>query len=205
MKKSVSRRIVQEVFLPLTESFLLKEDYAKQNIADAAIENLGVLARKMAWGTYSRLLEKYIALLGNKDLCAVRANQKLVVKIVVTILEAFHFDLSQMVTMFEENMTSLSYGKLSFKEKMALPTPDVPISLETEVDLEDEGEEQLKELPVERASDLPPDGTITIVDVRVGRQILVFLKDLLLTRLQKAITRKVSCFRPMCRVNPGAE
>lgn len=186
----MSQRAVHDVFLPLTESFLLKDEYAKQNIADAAIDNLGALARKLPWRSYARLLEKYVALLSDRDLCAMRSNQKAIVKIVVTLLDAFHFDLSPLVAVFEENMTSLSYGKLSLSEKAAMPTPDAPISLETDIDVE-EGEEQLDALPFEEASDTPPDGTVMVVDVKVGKEILATLKDLLLTRLQSAIVRKV--------------
>lgn len=184
-----------DVFLPLTESFLLKEEYAKQNIAEAAIQNLGSLASKLPWRQYARLLEKYILLLSNKELCSVRANQKCIVKIIVTLLDAFHFDLSQLVSVFEENATTSTTSSLPLRERLA--PPDAPISLDAAVDLnmteQEEAAEEIKEgLPtVNESGTLPPDGMVTVVDVKVGKEILQTLKDVLLCKLQSAITRKV--------------
>lgn len=186
-----------DVFLPLTESFLLKEEYAKQNIAEAAIQNLGSLASKLPWRQYARLLEKYILLLSNKELCSVRANQKCIVKIIVTLLDAFHFDLSQLVSVFEENATTSTTSSLPLRERLALPAPDAPISLDAAADLnmteQEEAAEEIKEdLPtVNESGTLPPDGMVTVVDVKVGKEILQTLKDMLLCKLQSAITRKV--------------
>lgn len=192
--RHISARSIMDVFLPLTESFLLKEEYAKQNIAEAAIQNLGSLASKLPWRQYARLLEKYILLLSNKELCSVRANQKCIVKIIVTLLDAFHFDLSQLVSVFEENATTSTTSSLPLRERLA--PPDAPISLDAAVDLnmteQEEAAEEIKEgLPtVNESGTLPPDGMVTVVDVKVGKEILQTLKDVLLCKLQSAITRK---------------
>ncbi|OQR74782.1 small subunit processome component 20-like [Tropilaelaps mercedesae] len=195
--RHVSPRIILDVFLPLTEPFLLSDVYSKQNISEAAIENLGALARKLPWQNYVRLLSKYISTLSNKRLCSTKFNQKCMVKIVVTLLDAFHFDLSQLVSVFEETATEMTAGRLSITDRLALPAPDVPISLEApmDVDAEEREEDEVGEILPERERQqqndvLPPDGTITVVDVKVGKEILRTLKEMLLTRLQSEIVRK---------------
>ncbi|XP_023930047.1 small subunit processome component 20 homolog [Lingula anatina] len=77
--------------LPIATSFLTDKTYEKaQHLIEAAVDLVGAICRQLPWEHYLRILKYYLGQLP-KSL----ENQKLMVRIVVTVLEAFHFDLSK--------------------------------------------------------------------------------------------------------------
>ncbi|KAG5868691.1 hypothetical protein JTB14_031637 [Gonioctena quinquepunctata] len=77
--------------LPLTTHYLCKEKYENKNsVIDAAIETVGTVCRILPWHQYEGVLKYYLNKLGAK-----LEYQKQLVRLVVAILDAFHFDLKK--------------------------------------------------------------------------------------------------------------
>ena len=76
--------------MPIVRSFLDNEMYYKYDyLIEEACGAMGAICYALPWPKYLKTLEYYIGLLSKEVL-----NQKLVIKILVNILDAFHFDLS---------------------------------------------------------------------------------------------------------------
>ena len=60
----MKKEIIVSYLLPITESFLMDEKYAKtQNVLDVAVESLGVLCRLLPWQPFADHLKFYLALM----------------------------------------------------------------------------------------------------------------------------------------------
>ncbi|XP_022238550.1 small subunit processome component 20 homolog [Limulus polyphemus] len=76
--------------MPIATSFLFDASYSKHShIVDAAVEAIGSICLFLPWHRYENVLRYYLGLLP-KNL----EYHKVVVKVIVAILNAFHFDLS---------------------------------------------------------------------------------------------------------------
>lgn len=77
-------------FMPLVRSFLDDDAYYKYDyLIDEACGAMSSICRLLSWPKYLKILDYYLKLL-TKD----AINQKLVIKILVHVLDAFNFDLS---------------------------------------------------------------------------------------------------------------
>ncbi len=76
--------------MPIVRSFLDNEMYHKYDylIEDACI-SIGCICYVLAWPKYLKVVEYYLKILPKNIM-----NQKLIIKILVNVLDAFHFDLS---------------------------------------------------------------------------------------------------------------
>ncbi|XP_064596875.1 small subunit processome component 20 homolog [Liolophura sinensis] len=87
----MSLHFINTYFLPLTSVFLLDESYIKFNsLQDAAVDAMATLCRCLTWRQYSVQLRYYLGLLPKK-----LHIQKLLIRVIVAVLDAFHFDLSK--------------------------------------------------------------------------------------------------------------
>uniref|UniRef100_A0A1A9W7R9 Small subunit processome component 20 homolog n=1 Tax=Glossina brevipalpis TaxID=37001 RepID=A0A1A9W7R9_9MUSC len=84
-------RTLTQFILPLATRYLLKESYAsKHTLIDSAIEAVGVACHLLPWPQYLAILKYYLM-----KMRTAAEYQKQCVRIVVRILDAFHYDLSQ--------------------------------------------------------------------------------------------------------------
>ncbi|KAJ8667479.1 hypothetical protein QAD02_009142 [Eretmocerus hayati] len=91
LTKAPNPRTLTQFILPLASSYLCTEKYAgKNSIVDAAIETVGVVCRLLPWNQYEIVLRHYLDKLRS---CV--EFQKQVIRIVVAILDSFHYDLSK--------------------------------------------------------------------------------------------------------------
>lgn len=91
MTKTPNPRTLTQFVLPLASSYLCNEKFSNKNsIVDAAIETVGVVCRLLPWNQYEIVLRFYLDKLRT---CV--EFQKQVIRIVVAILDSFHFDLSK--------------------------------------------------------------------------------------------------------------
>ncbi|CAN7995062.1 unnamed protein product, partial [Ixodes hexagonus] len=82
---------LSDVVLPLTSCFVLNPAYAKQSaLVDAAIDLMGAVCGRLPWRPYEALLSRYLQQLQRDT-----EHHKMAIRLVVAILEAFHFDLSK--------------------------------------------------------------------------------------------------------------
>ncbi|XP_075166335.1 small subunit processome component 20 homolog [Haematobia irritans] len=90
LTKPLSSRTLTQFVLPLASRYLLQEKYAsKHTLVDAAIETVGVVCQLLPWQYYYTILRYYLLKMRTSH-----EYQKQCVRIVVRILDAFHFDLS---------------------------------------------------------------------------------------------------------------
>lgn len=79
---------IAEVFVPITDHFIMNASATDHILVDVAISTLGSLSRKLNWGAYNSLVQHYLVLLKDKD-----SVQRAFVRALVSILEGFHFSL----------------------------------------------------------------------------------------------------------------
>ena len=85
----VKRNTVLNYVLPLTNAFTQEDVYTKSpDLADAAVTTIGAAAKTLPWPRYHMLLRYHI-----RKTSKGFARQKLLIRIVVAILDNFHFDL----------------------------------------------------------------------------------------------------------------
>ncbi|XP_054739272.1 small subunit processome component 20 homolog [Anastrepha obliqua] len=91
MTRRPCTRTLTEFVLPLATRYLLSEKHTgKHTLIDAAIETVGVVCQLLPWQQYHALLRYYLA-----KLQSTQEYQRQCVRIVMRILDAFHFDLTQ--------------------------------------------------------------------------------------------------------------
>lgn len=84
-------RSLTQFILPLATHYVLKEQFSgKNSIIDAAIDAIGTVCKVLPWHQYEGLLAFYLS-----KLTAKVDFQKQLVKLMVIILDSFHFDLSK--------------------------------------------------------------------------------------------------------------
>ncbi|XP_011858769.1 PREDICTED: small subunit processome component 20 homolog [Vollenhovia emeryi] len=91
LRKAFNPKTLTQFILPLCSSYLCSEAFIHKNsLVDAAIETVGVVCRLLPWHHYEIILKYYLGKLRSSI-----EFQKQVVRIVVTILDSFHYDLTK--------------------------------------------------------------------------------------------------------------
>ncbi|KYN12679.1 Small subunit processome component 20 like protein [Trachymyrmex cornetzi] len=91
LRKPFSPKTLTQFILPLCSSYLCNETFIHKNsLVDAAIETVGIVCRLLPWHPYEIILKYYLGKLRSST-----EFQKQVVRIVVIILDSFHYDLSK--------------------------------------------------------------------------------------------------------------
>ncbi|XP_075529751.1 small subunit processome component 20 homolog [Dermacentor variabilis] len=88
---SLTPPAISSVLLPLSSCYLFNSTYTKQTaLVDAAIEAVSALCSRLPWRHYEANLSRYIQQLQRDT-----EHHKMAIRLVVAILNAFHFDLSK--------------------------------------------------------------------------------------------------------------
>ncbi|KYN05358.1 Small subunit processome component 20 like protein [Cyphomyrmex costatus] len=91
LQKPFSPKTLTQFILPLCSSYLCNESFIHKNsLVDASIEIVGMVCRLLPWHHYEIILKYYLGKLRSST-----EFQKQVVRIVVMILDSFHYDLSK--------------------------------------------------------------------------------------------------------------
>ncbi|XP_074650347.1 small subunit processome component 20 homolog [Tubulanus polymorphus] len=89
-EKSISHKILLAYLMPMASAYLQDRTYAAtSHLIDAAIEMVAAICKRLPWKQYNQILRHFLAQLP-KSL----ENQKMIVRVLVAILDSFHFDLS---------------------------------------------------------------------------------------------------------------
>ncbi|KAG5310535.1 UTP20 protein, partial [Acromyrmex insinuator] len=89
LRKPFSPKTLTQFILPLCSLYLCNETFIHKNsLVDAAIETVGIVCRLLPWHHYEIILKYYLGKLRNST-----EFQKQVIRIVVIILDSFHYDL----------------------------------------------------------------------------------------------------------------
>ncbi|ORX62666.1 hypothetical protein DM01DRAFT_1314200 [Hesseltinella vesiculosa] len=82
---------ILHILLPLISGFLHEADRSSEsNLIHHAVVTIGALARHLPWGHYYRLLSTYLSMVNRNE-----EREKMYVRLVTSVLDAFHFDISQ--------------------------------------------------------------------------------------------------------------
>ncbi|XP_043964664.1 small subunit processome component 20 homolog [Gambusia affinis] len=85
---TMTPRSLQNYIMPYAMTALLDEKMLKhENMTSASVEVVGAVCRKLTWSKYLYYLKHFVHILQTGQ-----AEQKLAVSLLVTVLEAFHFD-----------------------------------------------------------------------------------------------------------------
>lgn len=127
-------RTLTQFLLPLATRYLLSEKHAgRHTLVDAAIEAVGVMCEQLPWQQYHAVLRHYL-----QRLRLAHGQQKQCVRLVVRILDAFHFDL----TLANTDVSLL----VQLKQKLA----ETPVETTEQTNDEESEEKPLKEeVPVD--------------------------------------------------------
>jgi U3 small nucleolar RNA-associated protein 20 len=156
--------------IPIVTTFVKDEAYLKDsNLIDGVVYALGGLARCLPWPRYLLLLKHYLQSLPKSN-----NNQKLMVRIVVVILDNFHYDLCKSQEMDTASMLSSDKGTEPEKSE--------------EKSLEDMTAEELDE----HAKSDKGAGKLSLDDSSTGeRLVLVVCNSGLATRIHRTILRSI--------------
>ncbi|XP_071357681.1 small subunit processome component 20 homolog isoform X2 [Trachinotus anak] len=84
----MTSRSLQNYIMPYAMTALLDEKMLKyENMTSASVEVVGAVCRRLTWSKYLYYLKHFVHILQTAQ-----AEQKLAVSLLVTVLEAFHFD-----------------------------------------------------------------------------------------------------------------
>ncbi|XP_011611808.2 small subunit processome component 20 homolog [Takifugu rubripes] len=90
-------RSLQNYIMPYAMTALLDEKMLKhENMISASVEVVGAVCRRLTWSKYLYYLKHFIHILQTAQ-----AEQKLAVSLLVTVLEAFHFDHETLIREIE--------------------------------------------------------------------------------------------------------
>ncbi|XP_071941723.1 small subunit processome component 20 homolog [Antedon mediterranea] len=133
-----------QYLLPLTSAMVFDQSLAKdQNFVVEAINTIGAITSQLPWKFYSVLLRQYLKLLTFS-----LEWQKVAVKLVVAILDAFHFDLS-LSSGVESYMMFKKGVELVDEKDFKRNKNDVKDDLEKTEDLIEEDEQVVDETQLE--------------------------------------------------------
>ncbi|XP_065052935.1 small subunit processome component 20 homolog isoform X2 [Rhopilema esculentum] len=78
--------------LPLISNFIFDNVASKDhNLVTATIEAMGAIVHALPWQRYSHVLRNYLRLLPKE-----KAKKKIIIRVVVAVLDAFHFDMTML-------------------------------------------------------------------------------------------------------------
>ncbi|XP_018794678.1 PREDICTED: small subunit processome component 20 homolog [Bactrocera latifrons] len=208
-------RTLTEFVLPLATRYLLQEKHAgKHTLIDAAIETVGVVCQLLPWQQYHALLRYYLTKLRSSQ-----EHQRQCVRIVVRILDAFHFDLTQAqadaqalqqlraklsseeVTEAEEKPETAAKKEVVTAENDSIVAEDVD-EKEIEADVEDEDTALAAELAAAdmdataAQEDAAPATCVLngalVLPAGAAKRVMLTITSILIPTLNRAITEQSS-------------
>ncbi|XP_038143159.1 small subunit processome component 20 homolog [Cyprinodon tularosa] len=208
-------RSLQNYIMPYAMTALLDEKMLKhENMTSASVEVVGAVCRKLTWSKYLYYLKHFVHILQTSQ-----AEQKLAVSLLVTVLEAFHFDHqtlsremeaakareAESVAMDADNEDEAAADELDTSDdEEAMEIDDKPASTEVPVETDAATQAEKEDKPEKTASKAPtkPDPRMTPVATGLpqSREELESLiaaihqtvNDSVLPRLNKCLTAKVT-------------
>ncbi|XP_058805534.1 small subunit processome component 20 homolog [Phymastichus coffea] len=148
LEKALNPRTLTQFIMPLATSYLCNERFTgKNSLIDSAIEAVGVVCKLLPWNQYEIILRHYL------DKLRISSEfQKQIIRIVVAILDSFHFDISKYkeiqnscTSVAEKNVLETESDKLDSEKIDETLKPQVPESITEKVEAEEITEENLLE------------------------------------------------------------
>uniref|UniRef100_UPI00398E4C32 small subunit processome component 20 homolog n=1 Tax=Pristiophorus japonicus TaxID=55135 RepID=UPI00398E4C32 len=142
----LSSKSLVNYILPYATSTLFNENMLKyENMTSASVELVGAACKHLSWSPYIYHLKRYIHVLQTGQI-----NQKLAVSLLMSVLQAFHFDPESLWKEFEAVQITENENVMKGEEE------DVAEAMEVEDDIDEEKEESAVTLDEDSA--VPDDG-----------------------------------------------
>jgi U3 small nucleolar RNA-associated protein 20 len=174
--KSIPVSTMQQYFLPLATAHLCNDQYIGekyQGLINAVIELVGAVCSQLTWPKYEPILKHFLNMMTRKPV-----YQRQLIRVVVAIVDAFHFDLSRV------DLKKVQLHKTLVQEKESNP------ALGEMVDLEDLDQLAQPVAPVESAAVLLAAGEP--IAAAKADKIYRSLTQFMIPGLSKLITDKVN-------------
>ncbi|ORY03876.1 hypothetical protein K493DRAFT_276201 [Basidiobolus meristosporus CBS 931.73] len=158
---------ITRIFIPLLSHFIFESDtITDHNLINETVTALGVLSKQLPWGPYYAMIRQYLKLIPKKP-----TLEKILVRVVVALLEDFHFDLTN----------------ASYELPKPANEPQTDAAPTTTAEPEEEEEEEVEEEP----SQLHPNQTLASqLSPATASYILSAVTTQLLPDLQKYLTKR---------------
>ncbi|GFU14944.1 small subunit processome component 20 homolog [Trichonephila clavipes] len=137
--EKISIHYLTSYMLPIVSSFLFNDAYKKDvHVIDAAIKTLGSIALHLPWSNYEPLLKQYLQLLRTDA-----EHHKTIIKILVALLDSFHFETSSKRKIFSTESLKVKrpvLDTIGIEPQSLVPKEDADINSEepsSEVNLTD--------------------------------------------------------------------
>ncbi|XP_055858759.1 small subunit processome component 20 homolog [Episyrphus balteatus] len=185
MTVAPNQRTLTQFIMPLASRYLLNEKHAgKHTLVDAAIEALGTVCQLLPWQHYQGVLKLYL-----QKMRTTQEHQKHCVRIVVRILDAFHFDLSE-ASGDKSSIEALKI-KLEEKPKEEPVKDDEESDEELDSDLEDieDDEDEEEQVKPRKAAILD---SLTVLHKNAAKRVMQTIATILIPTLNRSITEKSS-------------
>lgn len=174
------------IFAPMVAHFIFESDrVADHNLINESIMTMGTIAGQLPWGHYYTLLKQYLKLIPRKS-----PLEKVLVRTVTSILDNFHFDLSE-VEVSEEELKLI----ISRRQKVVIEYMDNGETSATKaVDLEEIDQGTVKEENTEDEEiNETENNEDTLVAVQIASKDLALrIHDTIVTKLLPELHRYVT-------------
>jgi U3 small nucleolar RNA-associated protein 20 len=182
-ERLLSAKCLLDYMMPLVRSFIQDEAYQKHDhLIDEACKTIGRICSSLAWPKYVKCLEFYM-----RELPKGKLEQKIVIKIIVHVLDAFHFDLSEASnknSYFKES--KITYINQSNENPKKLDEGNDETEKEATDDaLAEEEKNQNEAVPITEASKMQP------VTKQLAERIYDRISHSILPSLFKALTKRL--------------
>ncbi|XP_044013798.1 small subunit processome component 20 homolog [Aphidius gifuensis] len=191
MTKPNTKTIVEFIY-PIASYYLCNPSFeSKNSIIDSSINAVGACCRLLSWNRYLIILEHHLNKLKSSN-----EFQRQLTRIVITILDAFHYDLSKLDTV-DDNICKYVP---EFKKKSKIKIDDIADDDDGDVDVDDEdkniNEDEKLHKDLEKISDaeeeiINDDNKIINNDLvlsnSIAKQLISDIKNKLLPQLHNVI------------------
>ncbi|PIL29525.1 hypothetical protein GSI_08333 [Ganoderma sinense ZZ0214-1] len=107
-----------EVFIPLISNYVTSTASLDHHLVNEAILAVGSMAKRLNWGAYYALVQRYMKLAKQKD-----ASERVYVRTIVAILDSFHFPMEDVVE--ADAVETLENAEAEDEEAEPEPLPEV--------------------------------------------------------------------------------
>ncbi|KAM8908719.1 small subunit processome component 20 homolog isoform 2-T2 [Spinachia spinachia] len=146
-------RSLQNYIMPYAMTALLDEKMLKhESIISASVEIVGAVCRRLTWSKYLHYIKHFVYVLQTGQ-----AEQKLAASLLVTVLDAFHFDHETLSR--EMEAAKDREGRVAEEEE--------PVAVE-ETELSDDEEEAMEEDHIAAVADVPMETDTTVGEKQVA-------------------------------------
>ena len=106
-QNEISSENLLHYMMPIAKSFIENEQYEKYDyIIEEACNSIGAICYVLNWTKYLKIVEYYIKILPKSIM-----NPKIVTKVLISVLDAFHFDLSNTTVRNKFELEEPSFAK----------------------------------------------------------------------------------------------